>query len=402
MTGEINVIVGAGQTGANAAVAMREAGFTGRIVLVGDEPHRPYERPPLSKAELMEDPEPTPAWVVPETRYEALAIELLLDTTAAELDVPARRLTLADGTALAFDRLLLATGGRPRRLNVPGGEHIRYVRTLEDAQGLRPLLVAGTRVVCIGAGVIGLETAASAHHRGCSVTVIEAAPAALGRCMTPAMARWVERLHIANGVPLHFGAALVAVEPGRVVCADSQSFAADLVVAGVGMLRNTEIAQAAGLDVDGGIVVDEFGRTGVPGIYAAGDVAAFWHPTLQRRLRLESWKHAQNHGIAVGRAMAGIAEQYDDVPWFWTDQHGVNIQVAGLAQDAVDSVLRGDETAASFSVFHLDLAGRVVAATGVNAPRDVRAGLALIRSGAVVDPAVLADPKTKLQALSKG
>jgi 3-phenylpropionate/trans-cinnamate dioxygenase ferredoxin reductase component len=401
MSDTVHAIVGAGQTGANAAVAMREAGFAGRIVLIGDEQHAPYERPPLSKAALIEDPAPEPAWVYAAERYESLGIEAMAGVQVMDIDMAARRLLLSNGGTLAFDRLLLATGGRPRLLKLPGAEHVHYMRSLEDAQKLRPLLVAGARVVCIGAGVIGLEVAASARHRGCEVTVLEAAAGAMGRSMTQEMAHWIERLHTDNGVQLYFDTILAAIEPGRVLCANGSSHPADVVVAGVGMLRNVELAQAAGLEVDGGIVVDEFGRTGIEGISAAGDVAAFWHPILQRRLRLESWKHAQNHGIAVGRAMAGVAEQYDDVPWFWTDQHGVNVQVAGLPNDVSDTVLRGDDRATSFSAFHLDALGRMVAATGVNAPRDVRAALTLIRAGAVIDRAVLADPATKLQALAK-
>lgn len=303
---------------------------------------------------------------------------------------------------LAFDRLLLATGGRARRLAVPGAEHVHTIRTLEDALHLRPKLAPGQRVVCIGAGVIGLETAASARHRGCEVAVVEVAAHAMGRAMAPELARWVERLHRAHGVELHFGASVVAVEPGRVLLGNGAALAADVVIAGVGMVRDTELAEAAGLEVDNGILVDECGRTGVSGIFAAGDVAAFWHPSLQRRLRLETWKHAQNHGIAVGRAMAGIAEPYVDVPWYWTDQHGVNIQVAGLPQDAVRSVLRGEETADSFSTWHFDTAGRVVCVSGVNAAREVRVGLALIERGAVVAPGVLADRSVKLQSLLKG
>jgi NADPH-dependent 2,4-dienoyl-CoA reductase/sulfur reductase-like enzyme len=401
MASKLHVIVGAGQAGANAAVAMRQAGFAGGIVLVGEEPHHPYERPPLSKAALIDDPEPEPGWFFPPDRYVALDIDLRLGVPAVALDPGARRLTLADGTALVFDRLLLATGGRARALPVPGAEHALLLRTLEDARRLRPRLVPGTRVVCIGAGVIGLETASSAHRRGCAVTVLEAAPGVMGRAMTPEMGRWVERLHRANGVALHLGSGVVSIEPGRVVTTEGREVPADLVIAGVGMARNTALAQSAGLEVDGGIVVDEFGRTGVSEIYAAGDVAAFWQPTLCRRLRLESWKHAQNHGIAVGRAMAGIAEQYDDIPWYWTDQHGVTIQVAGLPHEAETTVLRGHESAPSFSAFHLGPSGQLVAATGVNAARDVRIAIAMIEKGLSPDPAKLADTSVKLQDLLK-
>jgi NADPH-dependent 2,4-dienoyl-CoA reductase/sulfur reductase-like enzyme len=401
MASSINVIVGAGQTGAHAAVAMREAGFDGRILLLGAEPHPPYERPPLSKAALTEEPEPAPSFFFSAEKYAALGIELRLGVSAQSLDPGAHTLTLADGAVLTYHRVLIATGGRARMLPVPGAGHALILRTLEDARRLRARLRPGARVVCIGAGVIGLETAASARARGCEVTVLEAAAGAMGRAMTPEMARWVERLHEAHGVALRFRAGVAAIGPDGVATADGQSFPADLVIAGVGMARNTEIAQAAGLEVDGGIIVDEYGRTGVPDVYAAGDVAAFWHPTLQRRLRLESWKHAQNHGIAVGRSMAGVATQYDDVPWYWTDQHGVTIQVAGLPHESVTTVLRGDPSATSFAAFHLNLSGRVVAATGVNAAREVRAAMTMIARGMAPDPARLADPAVRLQDVLK-
>jgi NADPH-dependent 2,4-dienoyl-CoA reductase/sulfur reductase-like enzyme len=398
---KLHVIVGAGQTGAYAAVAMRGAGFDGRILLLGEEPHAPYERPPLSKSALTDEPEPVPGWFYPPEKYATLDIEIRLGVAATELDPGGHTLTLSDGSVLAFDRVLLATGGRARALPVPGGEHALLLRTLEDARRIRPRLVPGARVVCIGAGVIGLETASSAHQRGCRVTVLEAAPGVMGRAMTPEMARWMERLHLSRGVALHLGCGVSAIEPGRVIAADGREYPADVVIAGVGMVRNTDLARAAGLEVDNGIVVDEFGRTGVSDIYAAGDVAAFWHPSLHRRLRLEAWKHAQNHGIAVGRAMAGVAEQYDDVPWYWTDQHGVTVQVAGLPHESAATILRGDDAATSFSAFHLDPNGRLVAATGINAARDVRAALTMIQKAMSPDPAKLADPAVRLQDLLK-
>lgn len=399
---KVHVIVGAGQAGAHAAVAMRQAGFAGRIVLLGDEAHRPYERPPLSKAALTDETAPEPSWFYAADKYAELRIDLKPGNAAIGIDAAARSVALADGTHLAFDRLLLTTGGRARTLTVPGAERALVLRTLDDSRRLRPLLSPGLRVVCIGAGVIGLETASSANQRGCRVTVLEGGPAPMGRSMTPEMAAWVARLHRAAGIEMHFGAAVEAITPDAVLCAGGLSVQADLVIAGVGMVRNTEMAEAAGLAVEAGIMVDELGRTDTDGIHAAGDVAAFWVPRLHRRLRLESWRHAQDHGIAVGRAMAGVEEPYDPVPWFWTDQHGVTIQVAGMPTEAVETVLRGDDTAPSFAAFHLNEAGRVVAATGVNAAREVRAAMALIRGGIVVDPATLADPAVKLQALAKG
>ena len=401
MTGGVTVIVGAGQAGAHAAVAARTAGLAGRIVLVGEEAHAPYERPPLSKAALTEEPPPEPGWFFPPVRYADLSIELLTGTAASAIDLAAGRVDLADGRRLPFDRLLLVTGGRARRLGVPGGERALTLRTLDDARALRGRLRPGARVACIGAGVIGLEVAASAHARGCAVTVIEAAPAALGRCTTPEMAAWIAGLHRDAGITLHFGASVAAVTADAVECAGGLRVPADVVVAGIGMTRNTEVAAAAGLSVDNGILVDEVGHASAPGVFAAGDVAAFRHPRFGRILRLESWRHAQDHGIAVGRAMAGQAAPYDEVPWFWTDQHGRTIQVAGLPAEASHSVLRGTMADASFCAFHLDADNRVVAATGVNAAREVRVAMALIRAGRPADPARLADPGVRLQVLAK-
>jgi 3-phenylpropionate/trans-cinnamate dioxygenase ferredoxin reductase subunit len=398
MTGT-TVIVGAGQAGAHAAVAARQAGLAGRVVLVGAEAHAPYERPPLSKAALTDDPEPEPGWFYPAARYDELAIERRFGSAAVALDARAARVKLGDGTTLPYDRLLLATGGRARTLAIEGAARVLTLRTLDDARTLRPRLRPGARVVCIGAGVIGLEVAASARTRGCTVTVLEAAATALGRCTTPEMAAWIVDLHRAAGITLHFGAAVAAVEPDGVVCADGLRIAADVVIAGIGMARNTDLAAAAGIAVDNGIVVDELGRTSAAGVFAAGDVAAFHHPRYGRLLRLESWRHAQDHGVAVGRVMAGGTALYDEVPWFWTDQHGRTIQVAGLAAEATRTVLRGAMTEASFCAFHLDDAGRVVAATGVNAAREVRVAMALIRAGVPADAAKLADPAVKVQAL---
>lgn len=399
MTRPTHIVVGAGQAGAHAAIAMREAGFQGRILLVGDEPYRPYERPPLSKEQLTAEPAPEPLWFHPESRYAERDIELLLCTSATAIDRANRRLHLADGTRLPYDALLLATGGRARTLSIPGAERIHLLRTLDDSRRLRPLLTQGARVACIGAGVIGLEIASAARARGCTVSVLEAGPRPMGRSLTAPFADWLTGLHQQAGVTLHFNAAVEAVAPGRVLCAGGLAVPADLVVAGIGMLRNTELAAAAGLPVEGGIVVDEFARSADPAIYAAGDVAAFWHPFYRRRLRLESWRHAQNHGIAAGRAMAGQPAPYDDIPWFWSDQHGRNLQQAGLLDGAVRDVYRGEMSASSFAAFHLDAEGRVRAATGINAMREIRAAQAMIRAARPVDEAALADPATNLQRL---
>ncbi|HEY6431022.1 MAG TPA: FAD-dependent oxidoreductase, partial [Acetobacteraceae bacterium] len=289
-----HIVVGAGQAGGWAAISMRRAGFTGRILLIGDEPWRPYERPPLSKAMLAADPEPPVLFFHDETLYGELNIELMLGTPVEEIDPSAHNVRLRGGSLLAYDRLLLATGGRARALAVPGGRQVHLLRTLEESRAIRSRLASARHVVCIGAGVIGLEIASSARTRGCAVTVLEAAPSAMGRCVSPEGARFVEGLHRAAGVELRFGVTIEAIEAAphggaRIICRDA-TLEADLVVAGVGMERNLELARDAGLAIDGGIAVDELGRTSAAEIFAAGDVAAFLHPQYGRRLRLESWR----------------------------------------------------------------------------------------------------------------
>jgi NADPH-dependent 2,4-dienoyl-CoA reductase/sulfur reductase-like enzyme len=400
-----HVIVGAGQAGGWAAIGMRQAGFTGRILLVGNEPWRPYERPPLSKAVLTEEPEPPIAYFHPAERYTEQNIELLLGAAVTELDAPAHRVRLSDGRTLDYDRLLLTVGGRARHLPIQGGDKALYLRTIEDARAIRARLATARRVVCIGAGVIGLEIASSARQRGAEVTVLEALPRAMGRSVSPEGAQFVESLHRNAGVALHFGVIVDAIEDTRtadglhVICRGGGEFACDMVIAGVGMQRNLTLAEHAGLALEGGIVVDEFGRTSVPDIYAAGDIAAFYHPLFVRRLRLESWRHAQNHGIAVGKAMCGDTTPYDDIPWFWTDQHGVNLQVAGLPADAVRTVVRANAPPNVFTAIHLVEDGSVIGVTAANNPREIRAGQALIKARRPVDPDAIDDSNVPLQRL---
>jgi 3-phenylpropionate/trans-cinnamate dioxygenase ferredoxin reductase component len=398
---ETAIIVGAGQAGGHAAIALRDAGHAGPILLIGDEAERPHERPPLSKDMLTAAEEPPLSYFHTEDRYAEKDIQLLCGTAVTAIDPAGHRVQLADGRELSYGKLLLATGGSARRLDVPGADRVLYLRTIEDARRIRPRLVPGAQVVCIGAGVIGLEIAASARARGCTVTVIEAGPTPMGRSLTPDMAGWLAELHRQAGVTLRFNLGVAAIEPGLVRCTDGSLVPADTVIAGIGMARNLDLAAAAGLDLDGGIAVDEFGRTSVPDIYAAGDVAAFWVPRLQRRMRLESWRHAQNHGIAVGRSMAGVLESYDEVPWFWTDQHGTNLQMAGTVEGVAHAVTRGDRQATSFSVWYLDGKGSLIGVVGVNAPRDVRAAQGLIRAGRPIDAAAVADPAVPLQRLAK-
>jgi 3-phenylpropionate/trans-cinnamate dioxygenase ferredoxin reductase subunit len=395
-----HIVVGAGLAGASAAIAMREAGFAGRILVVGAEPHPPYDRPPLSK-EALTAAALTPPCLHPEARYRELGIELLLGRRAEGIDVAAQRLHLADGAALAWDRLLLATGGHARRLAVPGGERALTLRGLDDARALRDRLAAARRLAVVGAGVIGLEVASSARARGVEVVVLEALEGAMRRVLPPDLAGFVEDLHRAHGVTLRFGVTVEAIAPdGASLCVRSSGgeVAADLVFAGIGLKREIGLAAAAGLPTDGGILVDAFGRTGMPSIFAAGDVASFWHPRFGRRLLIEHWRHALAHGAAVGRAMCGIMEPYDEIPWFWTDQHGVNLQVGGLPLAGTRTILRGSFAAGRFTAFHL-AGDRLVGATTVEEGGNMRAALALMRLDAPVDEQALADPAVPLRRL---
>ena len=398
------VIIGAGQAGAWAAITLRQSGFDGRILLLGEEIWRPYERPPLSKAVLTQDPEPPVLYFHPEARYAELGIELMLGMPADAVDPDAHTVRMTDGQVVAYDRLLLTTGGQARHLPVSGSDRALRLRTLEDARAIRERLSRVRRVLCIGAGVIGLEIASSASARGCDVTVLEALPRAMGRAVSPEGAAFIAGLHRAAGVALHFDVVVERLDAApdggtMLTCRDGQTFAADLVVAGVGMQRNLALADRAGLALEGGIVVDEWGRTSAPDVFAAGDVAAFRHPLFGRRLRLESWRHAQNHGIAVARAMCGDAPPYDDVPWFWTDQHGVNVQVAGLPADAARTIVREGGPPDAFIAVHLAEDGSVLGVTAANNPREIRAGQALIKSRKVPDIGKLADAGVPLQRL---
>lgn len=399
-----HIIVGAGQAGGWAAMAMRQAGFTGRILLIGEERWRPYERPPLSKAVLTDDPEPDVLYFHAESRYAEQQIELQLGTAVQAIEPDQHRVRMADGSVFDYDKLLLTLGGQARRLPVHGGDRALYLRTLEDARLIRARLAVAKHVVCIGAGVIGLEIASSARKRGCAVTVLEALPRAMGRAVSPEGAAFIESLHREAGVDLRFQVIVDRLDPASdggmcVICRDGERFTGDLVIAGIGMQRNLALAEAAGLTLEGGIVVDEHGRTSAPDIYAAGDVTAFFHPLFQRRLRLETWRHAQNHGTAVGKAMCGETAPYDDIPWFWTDQHGVNLQVAGLPAEAARTVVRSVTAPGAFVAVHLDEADRVIGVTAANNPREIRAGQALIKARQTVDAAALADGAVPLQRL---
>lgn len=382
------VIVGAGQAAHAAAIAARLAGFGGKILIIGEEALPPYERPPLSKELLTAPVRIEPQLFCSPDQYRAHDIELLLETTVTELD-PSGAVRTASGQAISFDQLLIATGSRARSLSVPGGQHALTLRTFQDGIAMRGRMEGIRRIICVGAGVIGLEIAASARSRGCDVIVLEAAPAALRRCMAPDQADFLVDQHRKAGVALHFNVEIEAIEKGasgfKVYMRDGTSHLADLVVTGVGIERNTELAQAAGLDTDNGILVDARGLTSRSNIFAAGDVAAFLPAGGSRHLRRESWFHAQNHGAFVGRAIAGQGAEFDDISRFWTDQYGINVQVAGAPPASARTVVRTPTNKPGFTAFHLDSEERLVGVTCVNSGMDMRPSMALIKAGRPVN-----------------
>ena len=405
MATETCVIVGAGQAGGRAAEALRKGGFAGRVLLIGEEPEPPYERPPLSKAVLVGAKPAASTYLLPAGFYAENRIELTVGTRAVGIDAAAHEIELAGGERIAYTKLLLATGGRVRTLPFAplGRAGVFYLRTMADCLALAVALKAARRMVVIGGGFLGLEVAASARTLGLEVTVLEWMPSILDRAMAPEIARFVHELHLRHGVEVRTGVKVTGIAGGSrieaVECGDGSRHAADLVLVAVGIIPNAELAAAAGTKVENGIVVDEFGRTTVEDVYAMGDVANHPNPVLGHRLRLESWQNAQNQAIAIARGVCGAPQPYAEVPWFWTDQYDANIQMVGAPLRTEEVVLRGDPASGRFMAFNL-AAGRVVGATAFNRGGDIRFARKLVETGAKLDPASLADPARKLKDIA--
>ncbi|HZA79768.1 MAG TPA: FAD-dependent oxidoreductase [Acidimicrobiales bacterium] len=370
MTRPTLAVIGASLAGAKAVEAARDAGYDGRIVLIGDEPGTPYERPPLSKAVLRGEAEPDSTRVHPDGFYGDHDIELVTDQVAA-IDTVTRRVELADGDTLPFDTAILATGAEPRRLTMPGAEldGVRYLRSVDDAVRLRDSIHASSRVAVIGAGWIGSEVAASARQMGADVVLTAPAPVPLQRVLGDQVGDVFRKLHADNGVHLRLGLGVQelrgvgAVE--EVVLADGTTEAADLVVVGIGVTPRTDVAAGTGLLIDDGIVVDEHLESGVAGIYAAGDVANAWHPYYRRHVRVEHWANALNQGTTAGRNVAGQRGVYDRLPYFFSDQYDLGMEYVGLGDPSDALVVRGDLDAREFVAFwHRE--GVVTAAMNVN------------------------------------
>ena len=400
------VIAGAGHAGGRAAEAMRSADFDGRIVLIGEENYPPYERPPLSKELLRNDDGVERTFLNPAEFYAGKGIEHRPGTRVEGIEAEAHRLRLGDGETLDYDKLLLTTGGRVRRLTLPGAEldGVHYLRGIDDSLAIRKTLVRDASIVIIGGGFIGLEVAASARARGCAVSVIEMQDALLGRVADPEIGRLLADVHGAHGVEVLTGVGVERIEGEdrvrRVVCSGGAALDADAVVVGIGIIPNADLAEEAGLEVDNGIVVDVFGQTSDADIHAAGDVANHPNPILGHRVRLESWQNAQNQGINVARNMCGADVPYAEVPWFWSDQYDINLQMAGAPESWDRLVWRGDPASDRFIVFYM-AADVVVAVNAFNLGREVRIAKTLIERKTPVADADLADEGIRLRDLAR-
>jgi 3-phenylpropionate/trans-cinnamate dioxygenase ferredoxin reductase subunit len=398
------VIVGASLAGVKAAEALRQHGFDDRIVLLGEEPEPPYQRPPLSKqylagqADLDDVYLHTPAW------YDDLAVEVLTSTRVTALDPGTHRVTLADGVTLAYRRLLLATGSTPRRLDVPGAQlaGIHYLRTLADTERLKQAAASATAAAVVGSGWLGAEVTASLRQHGLPVTMLDLAAEPLERVLGQAVGRIYRDLHTQNGATLLMNTGVAAFQGHRTVEAllttDGRQVHADLVVIAVGATPRTELAEAAGLAVEDGIVTDEYLGTSAPDVYAAGDVANAWHPLYGTHLRIEHWANALNQGLAAGVTMCGSPSPYERVPYFFSDQYDLGMEYSGHAAGWDQVVLRGDRETRKFIAFWLR-DGLVVAAMNANVWDVTEPLQQLIRQRGPIDPARLADPDVPLTDL---
>lgn len=405
MGSETVVIVGASHAAVQAIDTLRREGHEGRIVLVGDEPYLPYNRPPLSKKYLSGEMERERLFLRSEQFYEQSRTEVRLGLRVTAIDRTDQRVRLSDGGELQYDRLLLCLGSRNRQLEVPGSElaGIHYLRTIADVDGIRASLPGSRKLVVVGAGYIGLEAAASARHLGLDVTVLEMAERPLNRVVAPAMSDYYLRRHEREGVKVHCNVSVTGfagTPEGRVraVRCGTEEYPADFVIVGVGVVPETALAAACGLRCENGVYVDERCQTSDPKIYAAGDCT--WHPSLRygRRMRLESVDNAVEQARTAAMNICGKPAQHGHVPWFWSDQYDLKLQIAGVSTGYDQTVLRGDPAAGKFALYYF-CQGELLAVDAVNSPKDFMTGKKWIGERKHPDAARLADPTTDLKTL---
>ncbi|MBU3973958.1 MAG: FAD-dependent oxidoreductase [Alphaproteobacteria bacterium] len=396
------LIIGAGHAGGTAAALLRQYGHEGPIVLAGEEPAAPYQRPPLSKAWLKGEADLEALLLRPEVFYAEHDIDLRTGVTATAIDVAARTVTFADGTVEPYDALILATGSTARKLTVPGADRpdLMELRTLADAEKLKAALGPGKRLAVVGGGYVGLEAAASARALGAGAVVIERMDRVLARVASETLSAFFTAHHRAHGVEILTSADVVAFEDGGVRLGDGRLIAADAVLVGVGALANDGLARAAGLACGNGVVVDEAARTSDPAIWAIGDMTFRPVPVHGgRRHRLESVPNALEQAKQAAAAITGRAAPTPEVPWFWSDQYEIKLQIAGLPDGADRQVVRGDVEGGAFAVFHL-AGDRIVCVEAVNAPAEFMAGRQMISRGQAVDALRLADRSVSMKEVA--
>lgn len=395
------IIVGAGQAAGQAAASLRQEGYEGSITLFGEEPQAPYQRPPLSKAYLSGELAMERVLVRPEKFYTDKSIELHTGTRIETVNPDNKTVTANDGQTHSYDKLLLATGSRPRILNIEGSDlaGIHYLRTIDDVDGIRASMANAERICIVGGGYIGLEVAAVANKLGLQVTVLEMEDRILQRVTTPEMSAFYHELHSSRGVEIRTGTRVSGFggedRVTSVICGDEE-ISAELVIVGIGIIPNVELAEAAGLDCENGITVDDHCRTSHPDIYAAGDCTNHPNPILDRRLRLESVPNAMEQARVASSNMLGGDKTYAAIPWFWSDQYELKLQMVGFSSDGDTAVTRGDPSTNEFAVFYLS-SGKVVAVDAINSPREFMVCKQLY--GKQVDTEDLANPEFELKSL---
>ena len=399
------VIIGGGQAGYQTAASLRTEGHDGPVTLIGDEPHAPYQRPPLSKAFVLGKHDLARVLLRPEPYYSEHRIELLAGERVVEIERTTREVRLKSGRRLHYDKLVLALGARNRLLPIPGAEleGVRYLRTLGEAIELKQRLESASSVAVIGGGFVGLEIAASARILGKQVTLLEALPRLMARAVAPVISEFVHAAHVAQGTEIVLDARVHEIRGDsgrarRVILADGREIETDLVIVGVGVTPNMELAAEAGLPVNNGIVADMHLRTADEDIFAIGDCAQYPSAFACSRVRLESVQNAVDHGVCVARTIAGKPVAYSAVPWFWSDQFDLRLQMAGLGNGHDRQVLRGDPQAGKFSVFHFR-GGKLCSVDSVNRPLDHMAARKILGSSAALTPEQAADESFNLKAV---
>ena len=398
------VIAGAGHGAGQVVAALKQHKFDGRIVMIGDEPHLPYQRPPLSKKYLAGDMAAERLYFKPESFYDDPQIDVLLDTKVTNIDRAGRTVSTDGGRTIGYDKLVLALGSRVRKVSVEGADlpGIHYLRSIADVDAIREDMLNRKNAVIVGAGYIGLEVAAVCCQHGLQVTVIELADRVMSRVVSPNVSDYYQLQHTERGVKLLLSTGLAGFQGKRrvrkVLTSTGQELPADFVVVGVGILPNTELADEAGLECDDGIVVDDRCQTADPDIYAIGDCSSHPNAIYGRQLRLESVHNALEQAKTAASNICGIESHYSQVPWFWSDQYDIKLQIAGLADGYDEVVLRGDPSGGSFACFYL-ADGVLIAIDAINSPREFMQSKPLIANHVRPDPAKLADPEVPLKDL---